>query len=352
MRLYRRPNSPFVWYDVSVAGVRLRGSSKCTTERDARKVVLTLIEEARNRRGTADEWRLRELTGAYWQDIGQHRESEAEIFRYLEYLNDIIGEDKPVMEITTADLLDYRARRRTASKRGCSAVTVNRDLATLKAAMNHARDAYGKPVPPIAWKRVMVDENPWRTRYASAAEFARLLELAHADLRPILIMAVTTGLRKANILDLQWHQVDMDGANITLSRMKSGKPHAVKMSGPLRAALATLQPDARKRTGPVFDTTGFRRRWEAARKAAGLIDFRFHDLRHTFGSWARQADTDLQSLSRAMDHSSIAVTMRYSHITPAAIDSAFDKVAGLLDRQNSTAHSTAHKGNKQRKSAK
>ncbi|MES2905050.1 MAG: site-specific integrase [Pseudomonadota bacterium] len=331
MRLYTRPGSPFIWYDVSVAGDRLRGSSKCKTKAEARRVVQALIEERRQRRGAADEWRLRELTGAYWNDIGQHRKSETDIFRYLEALHDIIGPDKPVAEIDTALLLDYRARRRSWSGTGCSAVTVNRDLATLKAAMNHAVTAYNKAMPQIAWKSLLVKENPWRTRYASAGEFARIVEHAHPALRPMIVAAVTTGLRRGNILKLQWHQVDMDGGNITLGTMKSGKPHAVKMTGPLRAALSTLQPDASQRRGRVFDTTNYRKRWDACRAAAKVPDLRWHDLRHTFASWARLAGADLQSLMDAMDHGSIAMTMRYSHITPASDSSAFDKVASLLD---------------------
>lgn len=347
MRLYRRPGSPFVWYDVALDGDRLRGSSKCTTEKDARRVVEALVRERRERRGVADEWRLRELTGAYWNDIGQHRAGEANIFYYLECLNDLIGRDKPIAQIGTPELLAYRAKRRGHSTRGCSAVTVNRDLATLKAAFNHARDAYQKPVPPIAWDRVMVKENPWRTRYASAGEFARLIEKAHPALRPIIVAAVTTGLRRSNILDLQWHQVDMTGGNITLGRMKSGKPHAVKLTGPLRAALATLQPDETRRHGRVFDRTNFRNRWQDLRTAAKTPDLRFHDLRHTFGSWARLKGADLQGLMEAMDHSSITVTMRYSHITPQADNSAFDRVAELF-----TAQSTAHSPKKPRKSGK
>ncbi len=351
MRLYTRTGSPFIWYDVTIAGDRLRGSSKCTTKAEARRVVQALIEARQQRRSVKDEWRLRELTGAYWNDVGQHRKSEEDIFRYLTALNDIIGQDKPVSQIDTALLLDYRARRRNWSKTGCTAVTVNRDLATLKAAMNHARETYGKPVPTIAWSRVMVKENPWRTRYASAGEFARIVEHAHPSLRPMIVAAVTTGLRRGNILKLQWHQVDMDGGNITLGMMKSGKPHAVKMTGPLRAALATLQPDASQRRGPVFDTKNWRKRWDQCRTAAKVPDLRWHDLRHTFASWARLAGADLQGLMEAMDHSSITVTMRYSHVTPTANSSAFDKVAELL-QADTMARSSARSGKKARQSAK
>jgi hypothetical protein len=66
----------------------------------------------------------------------------------------------------------------------------------------------------------------------------------------------------------------------------------------------------------VFDWTNFRKRWEAAVKAAGLVDFHFHDLRHTFASWARMNRADLADISEALDHSTVAVTMRYAHIKP------------------------------------
>jgi integrase len=339
MRLYRRPGSPFVWYDVTVAGDRLRGSSKCTNDREARRVVNALVEERRARRGIKDDWRLRELTGAYWNDIGQHRRSSENIFHYLSALNDLIGPDVPVMDITAATLVAYRARRRSYSKRGCSAVTVNRDLATLKAAMRHARDVYAKPVPVIAWKQLLVKENPWRTRYASPDEFAALLKHAHPGLRPILIAAVTSGLRRENILQLQWHQVDMIGGNITIPTTKSDKPHAVKITGPLRAVLATLAPNEADRRGRVFDSTGWRKRWERCRRDAGVPDIHWHDLRHTFASWARLAGADLQALQQAMNHGSLAMTMRYSHITPAAVEGTFDKVAALLTAQSTAQNS-------------
>lgn len=332
MRLYTRANSPFIWYDVTVAGDRLRGSSKCTGTREARAHVNALIADRLARRGVADEWRLREITGAYWQDNARHRAGAHNIWHYLTCLNTIIGPDVPMRDLTTATLINYRARRRGHSARGCSAVTVNRDLATLRAAINHAVDAYAKTPPAIAWKRVMVRENPWRTRYASADEFARLVTHAHPDLRPLLVAAVTTGLRRANLVSLEWHQVDLAGGIITLPKTKSGRAHAVTITGPLRAALASLAP-ADTRHGKVFDCTNFRKRWQELRIAAQVPDLRWHDLRHTFASWARLAGADLQSLMEALDHSSIMVTMRYSNVTPHGAGGAFARVAELMAGQ-------------------
>jgi integrase len=65
-------------------------------------------------------------------------------------------------------------------------------------------------------------------------------------------------------------------------------------------------------------------------EAAGIEDFRFHDLRHTFASWARIDGADLADLKEALDHSSIGMTMRYAHIQPETHRTAFDRVSDRL----------------------
>jgi integrase len=102
----------------------------------------------------------------------------------------------------------------------------------------------------------------------------------------------------------------------------------IRITPPLAAVLGRTLPAARK--GPVFDWTNFRKRWEAARKAADMIDFRFHDLRHTFASWARMNGADLADICEAMYHSTVAVTMRYAHIKADGRDTAFDRVGDML----------------------
>ena len=132
----------------------------------------------------------------------------------------------------------------------------------------------------------------------------------------------------ANILKMEWHQVDLHGGTITVMRTKGMKPGSVQIVAPLRAALA--RTPAKKRKGPVFDTTNFKRRWMAATKAAALVDFHFHDLRHTFASWARQNGADLADICEALMHSSVGVTMRYAHIRKGEDVTAFDRVASLF----------------------
>ncbi|UZW55346.1 site-specific integrase [Sphingobium sp. JS3065] len=135
-----------------------------------------------------------------------------------------------------------------------------------------------------------------------------------------------------NILAMDWHQVDLRGSTITLAEVKGGKPHMVQIAPALRAEMARTKPKDRK--GPVFNTTNHKRRWSAAVKAAGLVDFKFHDLRHTFASWARQNGADLIDICEALRHHNVSVTQRYAHVKPTDTTTAFDRVAALLSSQS------------------
>lgn len=266
-------------------------------------------------------------------------------------------------DLTNALLLDYRSARRGGSIKATAdmldrrkawrnriiddkdyikpvrAQTVNRDFAHLQAAINWAKDMHLKQMPVINWKGLKAKEAPFRVRYASGNEFADLMEAAHPAMQQIILCAVTTGLRRSAILGMEWHQVDLTASKITLRHVKGGKPHMVDISPPLRAVLGLTAPEDRQ--GRVFDATNYKRRWAQAVKAAGLVDFKFHDLRHTFASWARQSGADLLDICEALKHSSVSVTQRYAHVTPEDSTTAFDRVGQIF-----MAHSAAQNSKK------
>ena len=322
MSLYRREGSPFWQYSFAVNGVRFRGSTGCTGRREAQIVEAERRYEAKQKRTHKDAWRLRDCLGAYWTERAKHRASGVSIFAKLEALSRILGPDLLVADITNAMLLDYRAKRRGE---GLQANGVNRDFACLLAALNHGNQMHGQPIPALAWSRIRVPEPPHRIRFLSHDEFATLIAVCDPAMQKLVKVAVATGLRKANLLDLDWSEVSLSSARITVT-VKGDKLHSIRMTPEVRAALAT----STSREGPVFDTTNFRRRWNRAVKDAGLANFRFHDLRHTFASWARMAGADLADICEALGHSNISVTMRYAHIEPAHHTTAFDRVSGAV----------------------
>lgn len=342
MSVKPRKGSPYLWYSFSINGQRFRGSTGETEIRKARLVEEDEKHRARQSINTAPVWPLRQILGTYWEAKGKHQKGWKTVFKQFECLSDIIGADTPVSEIDAVKLIDYRAKRRGAPPKGrkIEERTVNRDFAMLRAALAHCHALHGQPMPAINWKDLKAREAAWRKRFLSMEEW-EALRAADPALAPILMCAVTTGLRRANILGLDWKEVKLDRRVIAVT-VKGGEEFVARISPALMAVLSTTPPDKRK--GKVFDTTNFRRRWDAALKAAKIENFKFHDLRHTFASWARQAGADIADVSDALGHSSISMTMRYAHVKPDEAVTAFDRVSATV-----LAQSRAHEPEKAQK---
>lgn len=332
MPLYRRKGSPFWYYSFSINGKRFRGSTGKTTKREAQRVEDDEKQSIRARGGKVKEWTMKTLCDAYWDERGKDRPSSQTILGQLAALRRIIGAKRKLSSITNSTIMDYRAKRRGDPGRAkgsqLSKQSVNRDLTVLRAAMRHVEELHDVAVPKLRWDRLFYDESRGRVRFLTVEEFGDLLDASEESIRPILVCAVTTGLRKANILTLNWRQVNLGTRRINVVA-KGDEDHEVRISAYLAEVLLAL-PD---RKGRVFDTTNFEKRWRAARAAAGLKDFRFHDLRHTFASWARQGGSDIADVKEALGHSDVSMTMRYAHIKPDAPDTAFDRVSSALSSQ-------------------
>lgn len=328
MPLYKRAGTPFYWFDFTVAGVRHRGSTGCEKISDAKEVERDERAKAKKQPRYGDKWRLRNALGSYWNDHAVRLRSAKTIEYQILELSSGLGADMLIERISPAHLLEYRARRRG---HGLGESSINRELHLLRAALSHAAQVHLQSVPDIPWSKVTVSEPAGRTRFLTHAEFAGLSTIAHASLRPILLCAVTTGLRKQNILTMDWMQVRMNAKLIEVM-VKGGKRHTVRIVPQLMAWLSTV-PEA-DRKGRVFDRTNFEKRWDAAIKDAGLVDFRFHDLRHTFASWARQAGAGIEDICEALAHSDISMSMRYAHIKPDSENTAFDRVSDAMMAQS------------------
>lgn len=261
---------------------------------------------------------MRHLAGTYLANVAKGKSSERVLTYQVDYLVDGFGKDKRINELTNADVARYVARRRAK----VAGSTINRELTILRAMLNYAKNAWDHTTPKINWASHWRQEPPARDRFLSREEYERLLSVAHEDLRPIIIFAVTTGLRRENILRLQWSEIDLE-AKVLRVKVKGNKRHVVELRGDAFTVLAAMP----HRKGPVFETTGFRNRWDRAVEDAGLTDTRFHDLRHTFASWALLAGASLVAIKDALAHSDISVTTRYAHIRPGHNQSAFDYVA-------------------------
>ena len=160
-----------------------------------------------------------------------------------------------------------------------------------------------------------------------------MIQASDSHLRPILITALNTGMRKEEILSLKWEEnVDLRHGFLLLDRTKNGERREIPINATLRAALQGL---TRRLDSPYvfFDPlTGKRyrdvkRSFASACRRAGIKDFRFHDCRHTFASQLVMAGADLMTVKELLGHKTLAMTLRYSHLAPAHRRRAVD----LLD---------------------
>ena len=243
--------------------------------------------------------------------------------------------------------MEFRARRRGE---GCGPVGINRGLSYLRAAINHCHDLHGQPAPDIAWRALRYKEPEGRIRFAGFDEYAQLLAAAAAEdaaandgagdtaqtMHSMVVTAVGTGMRRGNLFALEWHHIDLRGGTISLQKTKGAKPIIIRISGAVATALQTTHRAALATgsipSGKVFDTTNYRRKWRRIRDAAGCPDLHWHDLRHTFATYAKKGGADLLALKEAMAHSSIQSTMRYAHISADDIANTFDRAAAITQQ--------------------
>ena len=216
-------------------------------------------------------------------------------------------------------LADKLAKKSFMSEKYSNAY-VNRYLACIKTIFNIGiKNELIKTTPMKAVK--MMKEDNHKIRYLTADEEARLFKELSEHLKPIVICALQTGLRKSNILQLRWELVDLEFRFIEVlaQQNKGHKIIKIPISDKLLETLESLprnseyvfaNPDTGK---PYRDISeGFKN----ACDRANIENFRFHDLRHTVATRLVEKGIDLRVVQEIMAHSTIVTTQRYMHPTP------------------------------------
>jgi integrase len=224
--------------------------------------------------------------------------------------------------------------KRLRKEEGRSEATVNRELAFLKNLFTMAI-TWGKAREnPVTRVRLFREDNG-RTRCLTEEEEVRLLAACGPSLRPVVLTALHTGFRKSELLSLTWQDVDFQRRMITVQAAyaKNGETRSLPMTATVTKTLRAF-PLAATSTASVFLTyrglpyRNLRKVFVAACRRAGVTDMTFHDLRHTFASRLVMAGVDLPTVKELMGHKSIAMTMRYAHLSHSHKRSA----VAVLDR--------------------
>ncbi|WP_334015754.1 MULTISPECIES: tyrosine-type recombinase/integrase [Burkholderia cepacia complex] len=209
-----------------------------------------------------------------------------------------------------------------ATDRPVSDATVRRVIGVLKAVLNAAVEWEWLARAPVTKRAKVVSK---RIRWLTPAEAERLLAELPAHLADMARFSLETGLRRANVTGLRWSQVDLARrvAWIHPDQAKARKAITVPLSDTAIAVLQRQRTNPRApacadcvfvyRGKPVYQTATAA--WAKALRRAGLHDFRWHDLRHTWASWHVQRGTPLQVLKELGGWETMEMVQRYAHLS-------------------------------------
>ncbi|HEY6825047.1 MAG TPA: site-specific integrase [Steroidobacteraceae bacterium] len=326
MSLYKRGES---WYvDITTPrGRRIRESAK-TGDRKAAKEYHDRLK--------AEAWRvdkLRERPSRTWDEAALRFLKEAEgkaIFRdykrHIAFWTKHFSE-RPLEEISrheAADVVEVQAK---------TPATRNRYIACLRAVLMKACGAWEWIERAPKFK--MYSEPKQRIRWISKEEAETLLAAMPEWLADLARFALATGLRQANVLALEWTQVDLKRgvAWVHPDQAKARRAIGVPLN---EDAVAVIRRQLGKDLRFVFvghDGTPLdhwsmpaRKGWDAACKQAGITDFRWHDLRHTWASWHVQQGTPLYVLKELGGWETLEMVKRYAHLAPEHLKEYAERV--------------------------
>lgn len=205
-----------------------------------------------------------------------------------------------------------------------SPATVNRHLAALSVAFtNSVREWNWLQDNPL--RRVAKETEPQgRVRFLSDRERGALFEACRKsdlpELRLIVLLALTTGMRRGELLGLRWPDVDLERRLIVLNKTKNHERRSVPI---IPEIVALLRDHAKVRRldsdllfpGDADQPLKIDREWYAALGAAKVKDFRFHDLRHTAASYLAMSGATIPELAAVLGHKTLAMVKRYAHLS-------------------------------------
>ncbi|PJI97294.1 site-specific recombinase XerD [Acidovorax sp. 69] len=332
MSLYKRANSPYWWIRLPPTKNELKPlqiSSGTANKRQAQQYHDKLKSE---------RWEQEKLDvkpRRTWDEAAErfliettHKRTQAWDKSMLRWFHPHLG-GKALDEISKALLDEVKAKR----SKGVAAGTVNRYMALVRAILRKACYDWEwlDRVPKVG----MLRDKGGRIRSLTKEEFARLLDQLPEHLRDMAVFSVATGLRQSNVTKLQWRQISLERRHLWVAGEdhKNGKAHSVPLN---EAAMQVLQKRQGDHLTYVFTYEGKpivqvnTKAWRAALKRADIEDFRWHDLRHTFATWHRQAGTPTHELQRLGGWKTLEMVERYAHVAPEGLQIAASRLDNVL----------------------
>ena len=244
-------------------------------------------------------------------------------------------------ELTPALIAEKRERllkEITFRKVRRSPATTNRYLASLSNALTIAVKEWGwlENSPMIRMRKLK--EPRGRVRFLSEAERIALLKSCkqskHPYLYVIAVLALSTGMRQAEILNLRWEDIDLDRGHILINESKNGDRRSVPLKGKALDLFKAFHQFTGQDFGLVFCSLLSKNKpaclrwfWNKALKESGVKNFRFHDMRHSAASYLAMSGATPSEIAEVLGHRTLAMVKRYAHISD-------HHSAGVVERMN------------------
>jgi integrase len=208
-----------------------------------------------------------------------------------------------------------------------SASRVNRYIAAIShvctIAVNEWEWLENNPMSKIKKRK----EPRGRVRFLSDEEREALLKATqnapYKHMHLIVVLALSTGARRGEIMGLKWPDIDLERGQIVLHQTKNNERRLLPLVGRAHELMQDQHNNRRTDTDLVFPSLKgdkpyeIKRSWEGALKEAGIEDFRFHDLRHSAASYLAMNGASLAEIAEVLGHKTLAMVKRYAHLSEA-----------------------------------
>lgn len=336
MSIRKRTNG--VWYcDIAHpnSNRRIRRSLHTTDERSAQELHDKISHELWREVNLGDKPRYTwDSAAARWLQEMDHKASIADDAEKIMRLRKLRGLE---LGSFTRDVIFDAIKEFGPSKS-----TKNRYLALIRAILRKARDEWMwvDTIPSVK----LFSEPKRRIRWITHNDAHALISVLPGHYAEIVRFALSTGLRQANLLKLEWSQIDIQRrvAWIHPDQAKGRRAIGIPLNS---TAIAVLRRQMGKHLTRVFTYRGkpkesiCNKAWKSALEKSGITNFRFHDLRHTWASWHVQAGTPLAVLQELGGWETLAMVQKYAHLSTEHLAKHANVIDfDSIDRGTNTAH--------------
>jgi integrase len=330
--IYKRGGIYWIRYAGPDGRIRFE-SAKTTSQKEAECLLTCRKKEVQEGnlpeiKKIAKNITFRELAVEYLEWVKRQRAFVSKKCRVLQLVG-FFG-NHPLNSFSTQLVEKYQSGRLVKNK----PASVNKTIAIFKHMLAKAVEweMMSEEILKKVRKVKQIPENNKRLRFLASEECQALIKACDPHIRPIVVTALNTGMRRGEILNLKWDQIDLKHGFILLEVTKNGERREIPINETLRRTLETLP---RHIKGPYVFWHGeegkpygeLKKSFKSALKRAGIRDFTFHDLRHCFASHLVMAGCDLKTVQELLGHKTLTMTLRYAHLAPGHKV----KAVGILD---------------------